>query len=569
MINILDKGFFARLANRRMGWGDILVTVTLMVLIYAGVRLAVDAPAVVKGPYISLEPRALPWYAMLSIGRMAGAYALSMTFSLAYGYAIVRSRRGEQVLLPFLDILQSVPILSFLPVVLLSLSSFLPDTVAAELASIVLIFTSQAWNLTFAWYQSLTTIPKELTEASRIFRFNGWLNFKTVALPFAGISLIWNSVMSWAGGWFFLMAAEIFTVGKRDFRLAGLGAYLQEAANQGNKSAVLLGIAILVSVIVILDQIIWRPLLVWGQRFKLDSVGSDAPPTSWFYDLVSDSVIFQWVSDRFRHRSETLDMALIRELPPQEIETEPQRRYPVLLYLFLGGLAYGIVRTLMMLSGVTAEQWASIGIGIMATALRVFAALALTALWTIPVGVAIGTRPRLATLAQPVVQIMASIPATALFPVFLLLLIRLPGGLNIAAVLLMLMGTQWYMLFNVIAGVSSIPQDLRYTATMLGMTRWQRWKTLYLPSLVPFLVTGAITAGGGAWNASIVSEHVAFGGKIFFTTGIGSSIAHATEIGDYPLLLASTLTLVLAVIMINRLIWRRLYRVAEERFRME
>jgi len=255
--------------RRAFTWGDGLVLIGVAVLIYAGVRLALGAPAMVEGPVISLSPRALPRYALFSVARMAAAYALSMLFTLAYGYLAAYNRRAEQVLMPLLDVLQSVPILSFLPVVLLSFSAILPENVAAELASVVLIFTSQAWNLTFAWYQSLTTIPTELREASATFRFNGWLRFKTLELPFGAISLLWNSMMSWAGGWFFLMAAEIFTVGQRDFRLPGLGAYLQEAANQGDLPAILYGLGALILVIVALDQLLWRPLLAWADRFKL------------------------------------------------------------------------------------------------------------------------------------------------------------------------------------------------------------------------------------------------------------------------------------------------------------
>lgn len=266
--------------------GDVVVLIGIAVLIYAGIRLALRAPETVEGPTISLSPGALPYYALRSVGRMAAAYLLSLAFTLVYGRLAAYNRRAEQVLMPLLDVLQSVPILSFLPVVLLSLSAILPERTAAELASIVLIFTSQAWNMTFAWYQSLTTIPKELREASAIFRFNGWLRFKVLELPFAAISLLWNSMMSWAGGWFFLMAAEIFTVGQRDFRLPGLGAYLQEAANQGDTRAILWGIGALVLVIVALDQLVWRPLLAWADRFKLETVEGENPPTSWFYNLL-------------------------------------------------------------------------------------------------------------------------------------------------------------------------------------------------------------------------------------------------------------------------------------------
>ncbi len=543
-------------------------------LIYAGVELAINTPGAIQGPTISLAPEALPYYALLSVGRMGAAYGLSLLFSLSYGRIAARSRRAEQILMPLLDILQSVPILSFLPVVLLSLSAILPEDMAVELASIVLIFTSQAWNLTFAWYQSLTTIPKELQEASGIFRFSPWLQFRTLELPFAALSLIWNSVMSWSGGWFFLMAAEIFTVGERDFRLPGLGAYLQEAANQGNTQAVIEGLATLILVIVALDQLLWRPLLAWGNRFKLEMVTDDNPPTSWFYDVLRGSHLMDLIGHRvFRPIAQWIESAFARPAAYSSPAAEDRPKRPwlgALLAIVVGAaILYGAYRAALLLLTVPLSDWGSIGLGLLATLLRVSIALGLTLAWTIPVGVAIGTNRRLAAILQPVVQVTASIPATALFPVFLLFVLNLPGGVDIAAVLLMLMGTQWYLLFNVIAGASAIPQDLKYTTTLLRLSRWQRWRTLILPALFPYIITGAITASGGAWNASIVAEHITFGGQTTSTIGIGAVIAQATASGRYDLLLAATLAMIFTVVAINRLLWRRLYRIAESQYRME
>jgi NitT/TauT family transport system permease protein len=559
--------------QRPLTWGDVAAILLVVAMLYVGVRLAFGAPAEVRGPTISLAPTVLPWYAALSVGRMAIAYALSMLFTLVYGRAAAYHRRAELLLLPLLDILQSVPILSFLPVVLLSFSAILPQGLAAEIASIILIFTSQVWNLTFAWYQSLTTIPKELREASTVFRLNGWLRFKTLELPFAAISLIWNSMMSWAGGWFFLMAAEIFTVGQRDFRLPGLGAYLQEAANQGNLQAITWGIGTLLLVIVLLDQLIWRPLLTWANRFKLEMVEGDQPPTSWFYELVHSSRVADWLSQAFwRPLQERLDTYLLRRFPVTEGEFgKTGRPWPLYLAGAAGGvlLGYGTYQAGRMLLLVPWAAWGMIAVGIGVTLLRVVVALAIAVAWTIPVGVVIGTNPRLAGWLQPLVQIIASIPATALFPALMLLVLRLSGGLDLAAILLMLLGTQWYLLFNVIAGANAIPQDLKYTATLLQLKRWRRWQTLILPALFPYVITGAITASGGAWNASIVAEHVEFAGQTWRTLGIGALIAQATVTGDYPLLLAATLSMVLTVVLINRLVWRRLYRLAEERYRME
>jgi len=560
--------------RRAFGPGDILALLIVLTVLYVGTRLAFNAPTVIAGPNINLSPSALPWYAALSLGRMVAAYVLSLIFTLFYGRVAAYNARAEQVMMPLLDVLQSVPILSFLPVVLLGLSAILPVSVAAELAAIILIFTSQVWNLTFAWFQSLTTIPKELREASKIFRLNTWMQFKTLELPFAAISLVWNSMMSWAGGWFFLMAAEIFTVGQQDFRLPGLGAYLHEAANQSDFTAIGWGIATLVLVVVLLDQFVWQPLLAWSDRFKVEMVEDSDGPTSWFYDLWRRARLAEWVRTRLIGPAmERFDNWTVRRFPMKSTAppAEPGRRWwQLALGIAVGGvLIYGGYRAAALLITVSLPEWEEIALGLGATLLRVFAALLIALAWTVPVGVIIGTNRRLAAVLQPMTQIAASVPATALFPVLLLFVLGLPAGLQLAAVLLMLMGTQWYLLFNVIAGASAIPQDLKYTTAMLQLGRRERWRTLFLPALFPYLVTGAITAGGGAWNASIVAEYVQFNGQTLTVTGIGATIATATAQGNYALLLAATLSMVLAVVLINRLLWRRLYRLAEEHYRME
>lgn len=554
---------------------DVIVLLIIAVVIYLGAQLAVGSPEVVQGPNINLDPAALPYYALLSIGRMLAAYILSLAFSIFYGYAAARSKRAERWLMPLLDILQSVPILSFLPVVLLSLTAILPQGVAVEIAAIVLIFTSQVWNLTFSFYQSLRTIPVEYREAAAVFRFSRWLRFKQVELPFASMGLIWNSVMSWAGGWFFLMAAEIFTLGERDFRLPGLGAYLQTAASQGDTSALLIGIGTLIAIIVLLDQLVWQPLLAWAERFKVSQVSDDNPTTSWFLNSLRRSGLANWGSRRiFGPLNRRLNRLLNR--PPAEVSgLEPAENGKrsllgwLVLILVALGIGYGLVQALGLLLTLPAAAWGDILIGALATLLRVVAAVCIALAWTIPIGVLIGTNPRAAAVLQPVVQIAASIPATALFPVLLLGLLAIPAGANIAAVLLMLLGTQWYLLFNVIAGASAIPQDLLYTSDLLHLKGWKRWRTLILPALFPYIITGLITSSGGAWNASIVAEFTEFGGEISRVTGLGALITSATAGGDYALLLASTLTMIVLVVTINRLVWRRLYRVAEYRYRMD
>lgn len=398
--------------------------------------------------------------------------------------------------------LQSVPILSFLPVVLISLSAILPQRIAAELASVVFIFTSQAWNLTFAWYQSLTTIPKELGEASATFRLNTWMRFKTLELPFAAVPLIWNSMMSWAGGWFFLMAAEIFTVGQESFRLPGLGAYLQAAAVKGDLRAIAWGLGTLVFVIVIMDQWIWRPLLAWADRFKIEMAESDNPPMSWFYDLWHNARLVGWFEQRIAAPVlERFDALIIRRSPMGEVIDNVNEKPGAVFYLTvvigIGLLLYGGYHLGSSMVKLPFNEWLSILWGVLSTMLRVFISLIIAMLWTIPVGYAIGSNPKLAGWLQPVVQVVASMPATALFPVMVAALAALYGGLNLAAVLLMLMGTQWYMLFNIIAGAAAIPQDLKYTTALIGIKGWERWRTLILPALFPFIITGSLTAHTG------------------------------------------------------------------------
>ncbi len=562
--------------GRLLALSDLVILLLLCVFIFLGVRLAFNTPAVVRGPDISLEPRALPYYALLSLGRMLAAYVLSMTFSIVYGYTAARRPNAGRWLMPILDILQSVPILSFLPVVLLSLTAILPQQTATELAAVVLIFTSQAWNLTFSFYQSMTTLPTELREAAAVFRFSAWMRFTQMELPFASIGLIWNSVMSWAGGWFFLMAAEIFTLGDKDFRLPGLGAYLQTAASAGDTQALLFGIFTLVLIIVLLDQLIWRPLLAWAERFKVSQVSNDDPSTSWFLDSLSRSRLAGILMERvFTPLGQRVNTALNR--PPsfvpslQPPETESRRGLVgwLTLIVLIGLIGYSVVEAGRLLVTLPLADWGQIALGAGATFLRVAVSIMLALAWTIPVGVLIGTNAQVAKFLQPIVQILAAIPATALFPVLLLGILTLRGGTNIAAILLMLLGTQWYLLFNVIAGASAIPQDLKYTTDLMGLRGWRRWRTLILPALFPYIVTGLITASGGAWNASIVAEYTRFGNETRQVTGLGALITSATASGSYALLLASTLTMIVIVILINRLFWRRLYRIAETRYRMD
>jgi NitT/TauT family transport system permease protein len=571
-------------------WVDVIVIAALMGVAYGLVIAASHwtAPLTPNTP-ITLSPLALPVYAGLSTLRMALAYVLSLAFSLIYARIAASVRPAEAVMVPLLDILQSIPILSFLPVVILGLIALFPHSnFGLELAAVLLIFTSQAWNMTFSFYHSLLIIPRELREAASIYRLNTWQRFRRLELPFGMIPLIWNSMMSWAGGWFFLLAAEQFTLGRtHNFRLPGLGSYLQTAANEDNVGALLLGLLTLVIVIVLLDQFLWRPLIAWADRFKLEQTSSGVPPRSFVLRALRHSALV----DTFNRRvtvpaMEVVDRLSSRLLPDPyhaseaEIAATPApstlgsgwwKRVVavVLLAAALVLVGFGVVSALQKLLQVPPGEWLVILESAGATLLRTLAALIIGVAWTVPLGVAIGQNPRLARRAQPLVQLVASIPATALFPALLLILLGLPGGLDIAAVALMLLGTQWYMLFNVIAGAMSIPTDLREAGAIYQLRGWRRWRVLILPAIFPALITGAITATGGAWNASVVSEYVSFGNHTYSTVGLGALIAQAVNGNNYSLLLAATLTMAAVVVTINRLVWRPLYRLAEQRFHLD
>jgi NitT/TauT family transport system permease protein len=525
---------------------------------------------------ISSSPRALPLYAAYSFVRIAIAYILALLFALGYGFAAAKSERAAKILLPLLDILQSIPVLSFLPGVMLAMVALFPHSqLGLELGSILLIFTGQAWNIAFSFYASLKGIPRELDEAARLYRFSGWQRFTELELPFAAIGLVWNSMMSVAGGWFFLMACEMFVLGTRDFRLPGLGSYLQIAAGAGDTRAILWGMAAMVAVIVLLDQLVWRPAIAWSDKFKFETVEGAAPQSSVLTVLRRSGILAKFyrstiypVEERLTHAFAVRKIEARAEAPPSGNDYKKwfARAIGVASLAAIAWLAYRALATIAQLGE---RQLIFLARDAAFTFLRVNASLVLGALWAVPAGVWIGTTPRVAKFAQPLVQIAASVPATALFPVLLLLLIRAGGGMGIAAMALMLLGTQWYILFNVIAGAMAIPTDLKEASSVFRFTRWERWRRLILPAIFPYLVTGMLTASGGAWNASIVAEYFHFQGKTLSVRGLGAAISRATDSGNLPVLLAATMVMSVIVVTVNRTLWQRLYRLAATRFKLE
>ena len=517
---------------------------------------------------------ALPAYAGYSLLRIAIAYFFSLTFTLAYGYIAAYNPRAERFMIPLLDVLQSIPVLSFLPPVMLAMVALFPGRqLGVEAGAILLIFTGQVWNMTFSFYASLKSIPNDMREAEKIYGFSPWQRFIQMELPFSAIGLVWNSMMSVAGGWFFLMACEMFVLGARDFRLPGLGSYLQTAASAGDTRSILWGIATMIAVIVLLDQFVWRPVIAWAEKFKVEQVESTDAPRSWVLDFVQRSrALSQLRKKTVEPLSERLMMFFSRKHSSGEAEKQSAWKLwltRLLAVVVLAGVAYGMVRVVMLLTGLHKAELQEAGLGLVATFFRVNLALLLGALWTIPVGVAIGFNPRLARIAQPLAQIAASVPATALFPVVLLLLIRVGGGLGVGSIALLLLGTQWYILFNVIAGAIAIPTDLKECCSVFRLQGIDRWKKLILPGIFPYLITGMVTASGGAWNASVVAEYFHFKGQTYTTVGLGATISQATDSGNFNLLLAATIMISATVVTINRLVWRRLYTLAETRFRLE
>jgi NitT/TauT family transport system permease protein len=527
---------------------------------------------------ISHSIGALPVYAFYSIIRIGLAYLLSLIFAIAYGYIAAYNPRVEPWMVAVLDILQSIPVLSFLPPVVLFMVALVPGhQLGIEMAVILLIFTGQVWNLAFSFYSSLKSIPREMTEASRIYRYSAWQRFWQLEMPFATIGLVWNSIVSVAGGWFALIACEISPFANYTYQLPGIGSYLQVATNSGDYKALMFGIGTVILIVVATDQLIWRPLIAWSDKFKFEQVESADRVTSPILALLRRSNLLVslpgrlWTSVEepiYRRLSRTTECRIVHPVD-EEKNTKPSFALWTLAAAVMAVIAWGALQAIVMLRTVTWPDMKLLLEGAAATFLRVNSALLISALWTVPVGVAIGFNPRLSRIVQPTAQVLASIPATAFFPIILIGLVKIGGGLGVGSIALMLLGTQWYILFNVIAGAMSIPSDLREVSSLYHFTRWQRWTKLILPGIFPYLITGMVTASGGAWNASVYAEYSHLKDSTLQTIGLGSEISSATDSGRFPIILLATIMISLMVVTMNRLVWRRLYRLAETRYKLE
>jgi len=560
--------------TRRFGLVDLAIVVALAGLLFGVVQLGrewsgASRPAIV----IDLSPWALPRYTFYSLSRGLLAYVLSLAFTLTYGYWAAKDRIAERVLVPLLDILQSIPVLGFMPGLILALVALFPHSnIGLELAAVIMIFTGQAWNMTFSYYHSLRSVPDDLSEVGAVYRFSRWQRLKWLELPYATLGLVWNSMLSMAGGWFFLMINEAFRLGDRDFRLPGIGSYMSVAVDQGRTDAMLYAIAAMTLMIVAVDQVLWRPVVVWAQKFRVDDGGTQDKLTSWFLNLLRRSRLIAVLRRLWRRlRTRLARPRVPRPGPGPTVEQVAGRRPApwlgvILLALLLAALAFGAWKLTHVLRRVPAAEWGTLGGAAGWTLGRVLLATALGTLWALPAGIAIGLSPRLSRLLQPVVQIVASFPAPMLFPIVIAGLAAAGVSLGWGSIVLMLLGTQWYILFNVIAGAMAIPTDLQEAARSYRLKGWRRFRALYLPGVFPYLVTGWVTAAGGAWNASIVAEYVTFKGQTLQAHGLGAQISAAAAAADLPRLAASILVMSAIVVAFNRTVWRQCYRFAEQRF---
>ncbi|MGX7006001.1 ABC transporter permease [Caballeronia sp. KNU42] len=537
---------------------------------------------------ISLDPANLPEYALRTTLRMLAAMVASLVFTLIYGTLAAKSRRASIVLVPILDILQSVPVLGYISFTVTFFLALFPGRVfGAELAAIFAIFTSQAWNMTFSFYQSLRTVPRDLDEVSRGFHLTNWQRFWKLEVPFSMPGLIWNMMMSMSGGWFFVVASEAIVVGNRTIVLPGIGAYLATAIGERNLGAI--GWVILAMTVVILayDQLMFRPLVAWADKFRMENTSSGNVPESWLLDLIRRTRLIHqllvpagWVIGKMARVPLKLP-SLQGRLPKFQIgalsgpatgkPSNPSRAGDIAWAIIVLALTVFLVWkvTLFVSTGVT---WGEVGhvfwLGLI-TLFRVMVLIALASVIWVPVGVLIGLRPALASKIQPLAQFLAAFPANLLFPVFVVVIVKFDLNPDIWLSPLIVLGTQWYILFNVIAGATSYPNDYREAATNFQIKGWQWWRQAILPGIFPYYVTGAITASGGAWNASIVAEAVSWGHTKIVAHGLGAYIAESTTNGDYPKIILGIAVMSLFVTLFNRLLWRPLFAYSEARLRLD
>jgi NitT/TauT family transport system permease protein len=522
---------------------------------------------------VSLDPANLPEYAARTTLRMLIAMALSLLFTFTYATLAAKSRRAERLLVPLLDILQSVPILGFISITVVFFMALAPGRVlGAEFAAIFAIFTSQAWNMAFSFYQSLRTVPTELVEASRNFRLSPWMSFWRLDVPFAMPQLIWNMMMSMSGSWFFVVASEAISVGNTTITLPGVGSYIALAIEKRNLAAVGYAIVTMLIVILIYDQVLFRPLVAWADRFRFEQEPGVLPPESWVLQVLRRSRLVDTLTQPFASTWRRLLVARWSDRAGP-VKPVPQKQHPwitfqwIAVVIALGGVALWQVLRFAVVDITLSDVATALLLGL-ATLSRIIVLIALASVIWVPIGVWVGTRPKVANLVQPVAQFLAAFPANLLFPIVVSAIVALKVDPNIWLSPLMILGTQWYILFNVVAGASAIPAELRAAGANFHVRGLLWWRRIALPAVLPYYVTGAITASGGSWNASIVAEVASWGNEHLEAAGLGAYIAKQTEAGDFHRIVLGIAVMSLFVVFINRTFWRPLYLYAERKFRI-
>jgi NitT/TauT family transport system permease protein len=525
---------------------------------------------------ISLHANHLPGYALRTVLRMGIAILLSLLFTFTLGTLAAKNRHAERIIIPLVDILQSVPILGFLSITVMGFIALFPGSIIGpECACIFAIFTSQAWNMLLGFYQTLRSVPSDLKEAADMFHLSPWQRFWRIEVPHSIPSLLWNSMMSMSAGWFFVVASEAISVANHSIKLPGIGSYIAVAISSADKAAIAYAILTMFIVILLYDQLIFRPLIAWSEKFKSENQEEGAA-SSWLISLFRRTKFFHHIGRIIGYFAKGIvNLSFFRYNPNKHRYSHhpslPTRLFPVIFY---GVLFCLILLALLMLSTyilnfLTVKDIVEAIRDGLVTGLRVLILVIISTLIWVPIGVWIGFRPRVAAFAQPIAQFLASFPANLLFPIFVYFIATYSLNVNIWVTPLMILGTQWYILFNVIAGASSIPKELRQTAAIFGLSPRLLWKRLILPGIFPYYITGAMTAAGGAWNASIVAEVVSWGHQKYQATGLGAYIANATTAGDFPKIALGITVMCLFVLLINRLVWKPLYNIASERFQLE
>ncbi len=525
-----------------------------------------------KRSNVSLDPINLPNYALRTTMRMFAALAASLLFTFTYAPLAAKSRRGGLVMIPILDILQSVPILGFLSFTTVFFMSLFPGKVAGlELAAIFAVFTSQAWNMAFSFYQSLTTLPADLNEATRSFRLTGWQRFWRLEVPFAMPGLVWNMMLSMSGGWFFVVASEAISLGDHNWTLPGIGSYVSVALDKRDMAAVFYAIVAMLVVIILYDQLLFRPLVAWSAKFRFEIVEGATAEDPWLLKILRRTRVLrvagEWIGDALG-RLGTMKLGGPARAARGAVGTRGSRVGDVVFAVIVAAVtAFAIWEIVDYVTAAKVglpDVGLTFGLGCI-TLVRVVTMIGLATLVWVPVGVWLGLRPKWSRRIQVLAQFLAAFPANLLFPIFVVVIVRFHLNSDIFLTPLMILGTQWYILFNVVAGASAFPGDLQEVAKNFRVGGWLWWRKVILPGVFPYFVTGAITASGGAWNAAIVSEVASWGDDKLSAHGLGAYIAHATDAGDFPRIVLGVAMMSLFVVTFNRFFWRQLYAYATRR----